>query len=320
MKPVAGAIVHVAAGQSPVAKLPAAVDLGRGLDERLWRWVTISPTLILLLALSVLPLINLFYTSFFTVNWSGGHSSLASAGLSNYRALAGDTLFRAGLFNTVVFAVFAVGGQMLCGLLLALLCNQVTRGRILYRTIFILPILVPGIVVGAIWKLLLNFDFGLVNQAIALVGVDPVNWLGSSSTALASVIFVDIWHWTPFCFLLFLAGLQSLPLEVYEAAKIDGATVWQELVYVTLPMMLPTIMVTFAFRLVLAFKVFDEVYLLTGGGPGTATQVVSYTLYQRFFREDQTGYGSAMSVAVIFMTCLLLVAGFSARKKMGAAR
>jgi multiple sugar transport system permease protein len=318
MKPVAA--VHVAAGQAPVAKQPAVVDFGRGLDERLWRWATISPALLLLLALSVLPLVNLFYTSFFNVSWSGGHSSLASAGLGNYRALAGDTLFRAGLFNTVVFAVFAVGGQMLCGFVLALLCNQVTRGRILYRTIFILPILVPGIVVGAIWKLLLNFDFGLVNQAIALVGIDPVNWLGSASTALASVIFVDIWHWTPFCFLLFLVGLQSLPLDVYEAAKIDGATVWQELVYVTLPMMLPTIMVTFAFRLVLAFKVFDEVYLLTGGGPGTATQVVSYTLYQRFFREDQTGYGSAMSVAVIFMTCLLLVAGFSARRKTGAAR
>ena len=107
---------------------------------------------------------------------------------------------------------------MLCGFVLALLCTGVTRGRLLYRTIFILPILVPGIV-GAIWKLLLNFDFGLVNQAIGLVGIDPLNWLGSANTALASVIFVDIWHWTPFCFLLFLAGLQSLPQDVYEAAK-----------------------------------------------------------------------------------------------------
>jgi multiple sugar transport system permease protein len=119
---------------------------------------------------------------------------------------------------------------------------------------------------------------------------------------------------------LFLAGLQSLPQDVYEAAKIDGASGWQELTYVTLPMMLPTIMVTFAFRLVLAFKVFDEVYLLTGGGPGTATQVMSFTLYQRFFREDQTGYGSAMSVAIIFMTCILLVAAFSGRGRTGAAR
>ena len=305
---------------SALASQPSASDFQRGLDERLWRWLTLSPALLLLLALSVLPLANLFATSFVTVSWSGGHSSFAAAGLNNYRALAGDTLFRAGILNTILFALFAVGGQMLCGFALALLCTGVTRGRLLYRTIFILPILVPGIVVGAIWKLLLNFDFGLVNQAIALVGIDPLNWLGSATTALASVIFVDIWHWTPFCFLLFLAGLQSLPQDVYEAAKIDGASGWQELTYVTLPMMLPTIMVTFAFRLVLAFKVFDEVYLLTGGGPGTSTQVMSFTLYQRFFREDQTGYGSAMSVAIIFMTCILLAAAFAARGRMGATK
>jgi multiple sugar transport system permease protein len=323
MKPTASAAVHAASVRvRPTASAgqQTAADFARGLDERLWRWVMLSPALLLLLALSVLPLINLFATSFFTVSWSGGQSIFTAAGLSNYHALAGDTLFRAGILNTILFALFAVGGQMLCGFVLALLCTGVTRGRLLYRTIFILPILVPGIVVGAIWKLLLNFDFGLVNQLIAILGFDPANWLGSPNTALASVIFVDIWHWAPFCFLLFLAGLQSLPQDVYEAAKIDGASFWQELTYVTLPMMLPTIMVTFAFRLVLAFKVFDEVYLLTGGGPGTATQVMSFTLYQRFFREDQIGYGSAMSVAIIFMTCILLVAAFSTRGRMGAAR
>jgi multiple sugar transport system permease protein len=190
---------------------------------------------------------------------------------------------------------------------------------VLYRTVFILPILIPGIVVGAMWKLLLNFDFGLVNQLIALAGFDPVNWLGARETALASVILVDIWHWTPFCFLLFLAGLESLPQDIYEATKIDGATIWQELVYVTLPMMLPTIVVTFAFRLILAFKVFDEVYLLTSGGPGTATEVLSFTLYQRFFREDKTGYGAAMSMSIIFLVCILLIFALSARRRAGTA-
>ena len=322
MKPTASAAAQVASitAEPAPAGQGAGTDFSRDLDERLWRWLTLSPALLLLLALSMLPLLNLFATSFFTVSWSGGQSSYTAAGLNNYRTLAGDTLFRAGILNTILFALFAVGGQMLCGFALALLCTAVTRGRLVYRTVFILPILIPGIVVGAIWKLLLNFDFGLVNQVMDLGGLDPVNWLGSTSTALASVIFVDIWHWTPFCFLLFLAGLQSLPQDVYEAARIDGASRWQELTYVTLPMMLPTIMVTFAFRLVLAFKVFDEVYLLTGGGPGTATQVMSFTLYQRFFREDQTGYGSAMSVAIIFMTCILLVTAFSVRGRMGTAR
>jgi multiple sugar transport system permease protein len=288
-------------------------------DDPLWRWATLSPALLMMLPLSVLPLANLFLTSFYNVSWSGGRAVWMPAGLSNYAALAGDDLLQTGITNTLIFAVFAVGGQMLLGFALALLCVRVTSGRVLYRTIFILPILIPGIVVGAMWKLLLNFDFGLVNQLVVLIGFDPVNWLGARETALASVILVDIWHWTPFCFLLFLAGLESLPQDIYEATKIDGATIWQELVYVTLPMMLPTIVVTFAFRLILAFKVFDEVYLLTSGGPGTATEVLSFTLYQRFFREDKTGYGAAMSMSIIFLVCILLIFALSARRRAGTA-
>jgi multiple sugar transport system permease protein len=287
-------------------------------DDRLWRWLTFSPALALMLALSVLPLVNLLWLSFYNVSWSGGRATWSPVGLAHYGALFRDGLFGAGLLNTTVFAVAAVAGQMLLGFFAALLCSRINRGRLLYRTIFILPILIPGIVVGAIWKLMLNYDFGLINQAIGLVGFEPHDWLGASQTALLSVILVDIWHWTPFCFLLFLAGIESLPQDVYEAAEIDGATTWQELVWITLPMMLPAILVTFAFRLVLAFKVFDEVYLLTGGGPGTATEVVSFTLYQRFFTEDRVGYGSAMSITVIFLVCILLVLALSARKRSGA--
>jgi multiple sugar transport system permease protein len=304
-------------GPASVSAQTAAHD---GPDDRLWRWLTLSPALLMMLLLSVLPLVNLFLASFYKVTWVGGRPIWTSAGFDNYVALASDDLLHAGLLNTLIFAVFAVGGQMLFGFALALLCGRVTRGRVLYRAVFILPILIPGIVVGAIWKLLLNFDFGLVNQVTGLMGFDPLNWLGAKQTALASVILVDIWHWTPFCFLLFLAGLESLPQDVYEAAKIDGATIWQELAYVTIPMMWPTIIVTFAFRLVLAFKVFDEVYLLTGGGPGTSTEVISFTLYQRFFREDKTGYGAAMSTSIIFLICILLIFALSARKRAGAAR
>jgi multiple sugar transport system permease protein len=303
----------------------AAVAEGVGSDgiprdtDKFWRWAIFSPALALMVLLSVLPLANLFLTSFFDVTWSAGRSTWTFAGLTHYQGLLADTLLHAGLTNTVIFAISGVTAQMVLGFMLAYFCSRVTRGKVLYRAIFILPILIPGIVIGAIWKLMMNYDFGLLNQAIGLLGLGAQDWLGSPATALLSVVLVDVWHWTPFCFLLFLAGLESLPQDVFEAGRVDGASAWQELQYIILPMMLPTIMVTFAFRIVLAFKVFDEVYLLTGGGPGTSTEVVSFTLYQRFFTEDRVGYGSAMAVAVIFLISLLLVLALGVSRRTAAA-
>lgn len=282
--------------------------------DSIWRWLTFAPALLLMLFLSVLPLVNLFATSFYNITWERGQGIWTFVGPTHYQALLSDALLHAGLTNTLIFAFLAVTGQMVLGFMLAYLVSRIERGKVLYRAIFILPILIPGIVIGAIWKLMMNYDFGLLNQFIGLFGLGPHDWLGNASTALLSVVIVDVWHWMPFCFLLFLAGLESLPQDVFEAAKTDGATAWQELIYITLPMMLPTIMVTFAFRLILAFKVFDEVYLLTGGGPGTATEVLSFTLYQRYFTEDRMGYGSAIAVMVIFLICLLLVMAAGIRR------
>ncbi|MBL8590104.1 MAG: sugar ABC transporter permease [Methylobacteriaceae bacterium] len=299
-----------------------AVSAGGGESARedaVWRWLMLAPAGLLLALFSVLPVVNLFALSFLNITWKDGRSTMSAAGLAHYLALPADNLFRAGLANTLVFALFAVLGQLLLGFFLALLTSRIRRGAILYRTIFILPILIPGIVIGAIWKLMYNPDFGLINQTFGLVGLGPFDWLKSADTALMSVIIVDVWHWTPFCFLLFLAGLESLPQDVYEAAELDGATWLQELLYVTLPMMAPTILVTMAFRLIVAFKVFDEVYLLTSGGPGTSTEVISFTIYQRFFTEDRAGYGSAMSVVVIFITALLLVLALAARRRRESA-
>lgn len=303
---------------SMTADAPAGVRRPRD-DDPVWRWVAFGPALLLMLAMGTLPLINLVFTSFHDVAWSGGAAQWTFRGLDHYGELSSDPLVSAGVVNTIVFALGAVVGQLVLGFVLALLVSRIDRGQVLFRAVFILPILIPGIVIGAIWKLMLNFDFGLINQAIGLLGIGPHDWLGDAGTALLSVIVVDIWHWTPFCFLLFLAGIESLPGDVFEASRIDGASPWQEFWLITVPLMIPTIAVTFAFRLVLAFKVFDEVYLLTGGGPGTATEVISFTLYQRFFTEDRVGYGAAISVAVIFFICLLLVAGLSMRR-LGRAR
>lgn len=306
-----------AVARAPGRALPAMPPRLRGADP--WRYATLGPTVVVFGALAVLPVVNLAVMAFHDVTWAAARAHWQWVGSKHFRALPADNLFRAGIANTVVFAVSAVALQMLLGALLALCTSRVGRGRVVYRAIFVLPILVPGIVIGAIWKLMYNFDFGVINQLTALVGLAPRDWLGMKSTALPGVVVVDVWHWMPFCFLLLLAGLESLPSEVHEAARVDGAGFWRELRHVTLPLMLPTIVVTLIFRLILAFKVFDEVFLLTGGGPGTATEVISFTIYRRFFTEDRVGHGSAISIVTLFVVALLIVLALAAARRRSAA-
>ncbi|WJS05638.1 carbohydrate ABC transporter permease [Roseibium aggregatum] len=275
--------------------------------DGIWRYATLLPAILFFALLTFLPLANLVALSFHDVEWNDATAVWKWVGVENFLALPADNLLRAGILNTVIFAVVAVALQMIIGFFLALWTTQVIRGRLFYRTIFILPILVPGIIIGAIWKLMYSYDFGVINSALGVFGIGPVDWLGNPNLALLSVIIVDVWHWTPFCFLLLLAGLESLPKDVFEAARVDGASDRQMLRYITLPLMLPTLIVTFVFRMILAFKVFDEIYLLTGGGPGTATEVISYTIYRRFFTEDQVGYGAAMSIAVIALIAVMIL-------------
>jgi multiple sugar transport system permease protein len=292
---------------------PAGGDVGR------WRIYTLGPAVGIYLLLALLPIVNLLAVSVHDIRWEQGAAHWTFVGLRHFAALPGDPLVRAGLVNTLIFAVLSVAAEMVIGFFLAVLVSRAVAGRIVYRTIFLLPILIPGIVIGAIWKLMYNPDFGVINQLLALVGLRGHDWLGDRALALLSVVMVDIWHWTPFVFVLLLAGIEALPQDMYEAARVDGASAWQELRYVTFPMMLPTLLVTLVFRLVVSFKVFDEVYLLTGGGPGTATEVVSFTIFRRFFTEDRAGYGAAISVIVLFILALAIVLGLAATRRRAAA-
>ncbi len=285
-----------------------------------WRTATLAPAVGVYALLAVLPIINLIVMSVHDIRWVDGLAQWTLVGAKHYAALGSDPLLRAGAVNTFIFAIVAVALEMVIGLGLALLVSRARTGAVVYRTVFILPILIPGIVIGAIWKLMYNPDFGIVNQFIAAIGLPGQDWLGDARLALASVIVVDVWHWTPFVFLLMLAAVESLPRDVDEAAQIDGAGAWQRFRYVTLPLLLPALVVTLAFRLIVSFKVFDEVYLLTGGGPGTATEVVSFSIYRRFFTEDRMGYGSAISVVTLFVLTLLVVLLLGAARRRDSRR
>jgi multiple sugar transport system permease protein len=239
--------------------------------------------------------------------------------MRNVDLLRADDVIPNAVRNTLVFVVAAVAIEMVLGLALALLVAGVTRGKGLIRTVMILPILVPPVAIGSMWKLLYNYDFGIFNAALVWLGLPPANWLGSTSLALWSVIAVDVWHWVPFVFLILFAAVEALPVDVLEAARVDGATRGQVLRRVTLPLLKPAIVVALLFRTILAFKVFDEVYLLTSGGPGTSTELVTLHLYKVFFEQNQLGYGALLSLALIAAILAFLLVGRQATRAVRMA-
>lgn len=283
-----------------------------------WRIGSLAPAIVVLALLSIWPVFNLAYLSLADVKWVSGKAVVDFVGLRNFQELfTGEAVYWAGVRNTIVFAVCAVTLQMVFGFTMALAVRRASKvGRSILTAVFLLPIVIPPIVIGAMWRLLLGRDFGIINSLLSFIGLPQVDWLGDTRFALMSVVIVDVWHWTPFVFLLTLAGLESLDQEVFDAAKLDVKNRWQELRYVTIPLMMPTILITLAFRMILSFKVFDEVFLLTGGGPGTATEVINFSINRVFFAQDRVGMGSAMSlVTIVGVAALIVLANTVVRRR-----
>jgi multiple sugar transport system permease protein len=294
----------VTAGQADKRHHRSLLDL---LDATFQYWA-LAPAVLLLTFLTLYPMVNVFRMSVSKIDFMRGEFIWTFTGLQNWQTLAEDWLFRTALGNTLIFVGATVIIEMVLGLALALLASQISFGKGIYRTIMVLPILVPGVAIGCMWRLMYNFDFGVFNQALTALNLPPQSWLADPKLAMPSVILVDIWHWVPFVFLILLAGLEAMPVEVLEAANVDGANGWQRLWHIILPLISSTLSVALMFRTIFAFKVFDEIFLLTNGGPGTATQVVSLYIYRVFFRENQLGYGAALSVLVILVISVFVVA------------
>lgn len=284
--------------------------------NRTFRHWSLLPAVLLFAVLTLYPVANLVRMSVSTIEFAQGSETWAFTPLRNLELLRADDVVPPAVRNTLLFVVVAVALEMLLGLALALLVAGVTRGKGLIRTVMILPILVPPVAIGSMWKLLFNYDFGVLNQALVALGLPPANWLGSTTLALWSVILVDVWHWVPFVFLILFAAVEALPVDVLEAARVDGATRWQLLRRVTLPLLRPAIVVALLFRTILAFKVFDEVFLLTSGGPGNSTELVTLHLYKVFFEQNQLGYGALLSLALIAAVLAFLLVGGQATRAL----
>ena len=208
------------------------------------------------------------------------------------------------MVHTFVYAAAALTCEFLLGLGLALLLNNQIRGRGFFRASLLVPMMLPTVVVGVVWRLMLNPNFGAVNETLKQFGIDTesLTWTASPKLALLSVIAVDVWQWTPFVFLVLLAGLQAIPQEPYEAALIDGSSRWQTFWHVTLPLLKPSILIVLLLRTMDLLRVFDQIFILTEGGPGFATETISLYIYRTAFRFFDFGYAAAMSFVLLALT------------------
>lgn len=272
-------------------------------EDRQILWVLLGIPLFLLFLIVVFPLCYTFFLSFF--DWNLLTSTTPKfVGILNYIKAFTDSTFLYSALVTFHFTIIAVGLEMVFGFILALLLRKPFRGVNIFRTAVIIPYVITGVVAGIVWKWILNPDFGFLRFISEFLHMPGLSVLGNPSLALYGLVITDVWHMTPLVFLLLLAGLQSLPDEVYQSASIDGANQWQCFFYLTLPMMKRIIMITTVIRLLAALKTFDKVLALTEGGPGLATQIMSWTIYIIGFRSFDFGYASAISYLLLFVVLI----------------
>lgn len=283
----------------------ADVAMGRGKQQdgerRLRPYLKfIWPALIVCSAVIVFPWI-------FTI-WMSLHdfhigSPMSWVGLDNYRNLAGNRRFLESIGHTFYFTVLSVALPMILGLLAALVFHKKFRGRGFFRTLFIMPMMATPVAVSLIWTMMFHPQLGVLNYLLSLVGLPPSQWVFAPETVIPSLILVEIWLWTPFCMIIILGGLASLPNEPYEAALIDGASQWQMFWKITYPLVAPFLVVALIIRTIDALKAFETIWVICNGGPGTSSETINVYLYNQAFAYNQVGTASA--VVVVFFAIIV---------------
>ncbi|MDB2579533.1 MAG: sugar ABC transporter permease [Tateyamaria sp.] len=262
------------------------------------------PALLTLAAIILFPLIFTVRVSF--SSWDVYQSGLDYIGGRNYARLIEDTRFWESLLRLSGMSFITVTLQYVLGFALALAVWQNMAGGRIFRVLFLVPMMTTPVVMSVIWRTVFHESLGPANDLLSMVGVGPVPWLSSAAGAFVSVVIVEVWQWTPFMFLLLFAGLVSLPREPYLAAAIDGASPMRTFWQVTFPLMAPISIGAIIIRLIEASKIMDTVYVMTSGGPGTATETPSYYIYIRGLREFQVGYSAALSLAYLVLMIIIL--------------
>ncbi|MFK7835482.1 MAG: carbohydrate ABC transporter permease [Sulfitobacter sp.] len=286
--------------------------------NRLTPYLFLAPAGIVLAVALFYPICYMIYASFLDWNPSQRIGEADFVGLRNYIKLFSDDAFRESMWVTLKFAGIVVTVEMILGVGLALLLDRNIRGMSVLRTLFILPMMIAPIVVGLMWRYMYHPTVGIFNKTLKSWGFDSIPWLSDGNWAFASVIIADVWQWTPFIFILSLAALQSLPSSAIEASKIDGATGWQQVVYIKLPLMLPVLIVTLLLRLIDSFKVLEVILVMTNGGPGLSTEILSLRINRTASEFRELGEAAAMSNLLLIVLLILTFAMFIYNKAQEA--
>jgi multiple sugar transport system permease protein len=291
-------------------KSAVSTDSRRRFTTPLWferniKYWFVMPTVVYLLLLGIFPLLFSLYLVF--ASWQPGAGGIQFIGLRNLQTLARDDRFWHSLWLTVYFVVVAVTVELILGLFLALVLQAKVKGSHFFRLAITLPILLTPIALSYTWRLMFDFTRGPINFFLNLIGLPGVMWLGNPDVVIYSIILVDIWQWTPFVALVLLAALEGQDVELYEAALVDGASFLDLLRYIALPLLAPFVVTITLLRSIEALKVFDTVFVLTGGGPGTASEVVTLYGYSAHFRTFNMGYLSAVSWVLLLMTIIVFI-------------
>jgi|ERR1700722_15446082 len=274
-------------------------------SDRSLPYIYVGPIVLLLGLVSLFPLCYNVFTSLRSYNILNPEDD-KFVGSDNYLQAFRDSDFWNSLVITLIFSFAAVSLEMLFGMLLAVLLNRKnTTGRQVYRTLMMLPIIMTPIAVSYMWRIIYAPSTGILNYLLSRIGISGPLWIADVHWALPSLIIVDVWQWTPFLGLIFLSGLMSLPHDLLEAAKIDGASAWKSFCYITLPLMRPIIVIAVLIRMIDSFKLFDIVYALTGGGPLRATEALNFFIYRIAFKNLDIGYACALTITLLLMISLL---------------
>jgi multiple sugar transport system permease protein len=287
-----------------VERTPRFARRVRGLSDRSIAWLFITPTIVLLLAINVFPLIWAIRLSFTNFRFNLPSVRVHSIGLANYVNLLTDEDIWHSMTVTAHFIVWSIALQVIIGFGLALLINRQFRGHSFWTTVILLPMMLSPAVVGNFWTLILQPQIGPFNTVIGFLTRRPpgsFSMIGDVPLAPWTIVLVDTWMWAPYVMLICLAGLRSIPDYIYEAAEVDRASAWRQFWSITLPMVLPFLMLAVLFRAMENFKMFDMVNLITNGGPGSTTELASITLKREAFEKWRTGYSSAFAI-ILFVT------------------